>query len=196
MNDRDHVIFEHFAGAQAGNGDVLLAVVGVDGGFVFDGGAEILHGIFAGFDHGSVFFEHAHIRNLDALVGGVVTLLQLSPLLHAGFALHANAGLGLFPSGAIGLKAVVGVHLLDDEGFLRIVGMLRFGLRRIRSFFRSRRGRGLVGLLRLIRGGRLLGWIRGVRWLLTRLLGACADGQQTRKEKSEAAITHMLGKEP
>src|SRR6202043_3864696 len=103
------------AGTQAGARDVLLTIIGVDRSFALDRSAQILHRVVAGFHHAAVFFEHSHVGNLHALVGGVVSLLQLSPLLHAGFALHANAGLGLFPSSAIGLKAVVRVHLLNDK---------------------------------------------------------------------------------
>ena len=85
------------------------------------GALKILHGVVAGLDHGAVFFQHADVGNLDALVGGVVAQLQLSPLLHAGFALHADAGDEFFAAGAVGLEAVAGVHLLDDEGLLGIV---------------------------------------------------------------------------
>ena len=149
VDHRDHVVFEHFAGAQAGNGDVLLAVVGVDGSFALDGSTEILHGVVAGLDDGAVFFQNADVGNLDALVGGVVALLQLSPLLHAGFALHADAGGRLFASGAVGLEAVVRVHLLDDEGLLRIVG-----LRGVGDLSGGATDRRLVGWLGLIhRGG-------------------------------------------
>ena len=122
VDHRDHVVFENLAGTQAGNRDVLLAVVGVDGRFVLDGRTEILHRIVAGFHDCAVFFQHADVWNFYALVGGVIALLQLSPLLHAGFALHANAGGRLFAAGAVGFEAVVRVHLLDDEGFLGVVG--------------------------------------------------------------------------
>ena len=164
VNDRDHVVFEHFAGTQAGNRDVLLAIVGVDGGFALDGSAQILDGIVARFDHRAVFFQHAHVGNFDALVGGVVTLLQLSPLLHAGFALHANAGGGFFASGAVGFEAIVRVHLLDDEGLLGIVSSLGVGLRGVGGFFRGVR-RALTAGLTAERAGVLgCGSERGV-WL-------------------------------
>ena len=39
VNHRDHVILQHFAGTQAGDGDVLLAIVGVDRSFVARTGA-------------------------------------------------------------------------------------------------------------------------------------------------------------
>src|SRR5579863_3521112 len=102
VNDRHHVVFEHFAGTEAGNRDVLLAVIGVDRSLVLDRSAEVLDGVVAGLDDGAVFFENAHVGNLDALVGRVVTFLQLSPLLDAGFALHANAGGDFFSPGAVG----------------------------------------------------------------------------------------------
>ncbi len=69
VHDGDQVVFQDFAGAQAGHGDVLLAVVRVDGGVVFNGSAQVLHGIVAGFDHSPVLLEHADVRNFDALVG-------------------------------------------------------------------------------------------------------------------------------
>ncbi len=106
VDHRNHVVLKHFAGTQAGNGNVLLAVVGVDGSLAFDGSAQILDGIVAGLDDGSIFLENTHIGNLDALVGGVVALLELAPLLYAGFALHTNAGGGFFASGAVGFEAV------------------------------------------------------------------------------------------
>jgi hypothetical protein len=84
--------------------------------------------------------QDAHVGNFDAFVGGVVALLQLSPLLHSGFALHSDAGRGFFASGAVSFEAVMRVHLLDDEGLLRIVRSLGFGLRRIGGFFCGTRG--------------------------------------------------------
>src|ERR1035438_1270085 len=159
--------------------------------FALDGSAQILHGIVAGLDLAAILFKDAHVGNLDALVGGVVAFLQLSPLLHAGLALHANAGLGLFPSGAIGLKTVVRVHLLDDKRFLRILGSFRFGLKRVRRFFcSSSRGR-FIGFLRLSRCDGSLGRRRGTCGR-RRLLGTRAGRQQTRRKKSEETITHKL----
>jgi hypothetical protein len=126
--DRDQVIFQNFTRPQAGNGDVLLPVIGVDRRVVFDRGAQVLHCVVAGLDHGAVFFEHADVGNVDALVGRVVAELQLPPLLHAGFALHADARDSFFASGAVGLEAIAGrMHLLDDERLLRIV--VRLGVR-------------------------------------------------------------------
>ena len=72
MDHRDHVIFEDFAGAQAGDGDVLLPVIGIDGGFALDGGAEILYGVVAGLDDAAVGLDHADVADFDTLVGGVV----------------------------------------------------------------------------------------------------------------------------
>src|SRR5271165_2190911 len=92
VDDRNQVVLEDFAGAQAWHGNVLLAIVGVDRSFALDGGAQILHGIIAGLDDAAVFFKHTHVGNFDALVGGVVSDLYLAPLLHARLALHPDAG--------------------------------------------------------------------------------------------------------
>ena len=72
VDHRDHVVFENFSRSQAGNGDVLLPIVGVDRSFALDRGAQILHRIVAGLHDAAVFFEHPDIRNFDTLVGGVV----------------------------------------------------------------------------------------------------------------------------
>ncbi len=69
VNDRDHFVFQHLAGAQSGHGDVLLAVIRVNRGLALDGSAQVLHGVVAGLDHASVFFKHAYVRNLDPFVG-------------------------------------------------------------------------------------------------------------------------------
>src|ERR1700722_7637607 len=150
VDHRAHVVFENVAGAKSGNRDVLLAEVGVDRSFVLDGSAEILHGIIAGFDHGAVGLKHAHVGNLDSLVGRVVAHLQLSPLLYSRLALHADAGDEFFAARAVGLEAVVGVEFFDDERLLRVVvafvddhrGLANCGCRLIASLggFRGRAG--------------------------------------------------------
>ena len=129
MNHRDHVVFEDFAGAQAGDGDVLLAVIGVDRRLLFEGGAEVLDGVGSGFDYGAVGFDDADVGDLDAFVGGVVADLNLSPLLDSGLALHLDAGGGFLAAGAIAFKTVGRAVLLDDEGLLGIIvlGCFRLG---------------------------------------------------------------------
>ena len=153
VNHRDHVILEHFAGAQAGHGDVLLTVVGVDGSFAFDGRAQILHGIVARLHHAAVGFDHADVGNLNALVGGVVAHLNLAPLLDSGLALHPDAGDGLFAARSIVFKAVDRTILLDDKGLLGIVvlGFFRLGGGGAGRLCGSRRRSGL--LARLCWGG-------------------------------------------
>src|SRR5271155_4496799 len=106
MNHRYHVVFERFAGAQAGDGNVLLAIVGVDRSLLLQWSAEILHGIVAGLHHGAILFDDTDVGNLHPLVGGVVANLNLPPLLNSGLALHADASDGLFATGAIAFKAV------------------------------------------------------------------------------------------
>ena len=115
VNHRHHVIFENFSGTEARDRDVLLAVIGVDRGFALNGRAQILYRVLSCLHHRAVLLQHAHVRNLDAFAGGVVTLLQLSPLLHAGFALHPDAGDSFFSSGAVRFKAIGRVHLLNDK---------------------------------------------------------------------------------
>ena len=40
----------------------------------------------------AIFLQNPDIGNFDPLIGRVISHLQLAPLLHAGFALHPNAG--------------------------------------------------------------------------------------------------------
>src|SRR6202044_4286241 len=104
VDDGDHVILEHLARAQAGHGDVLLPVVGVNRGFALNGRGQILHIAVAGFDNASVFFQNSDVGNFHALVRRVIALEKLPPLLNSGFALDADAGDSLFAPGAIGLE--------------------------------------------------------------------------------------------
>ncbi len=92
VDHRDQVVFQHFPRPQSGHGDVLLPVIGVDRSVVLDGGAQILHGIVAGLDHGAVRLEDSHVRNLNPLVGRVIPHLKLSPLLQARLTLHPDSG--------------------------------------------------------------------------------------------------------
>ena len=138
VRDRDQVVFQNFTRTQAGHGDVLLAVIGVDRRLVFDRGAQVLLCVLAGLDDGAVGFEHAHVSDVDALVGRVVAFLQLPPLLHAGFALHPDSRDSFFASGAVGFEAIGRMHLLDDKRLLRIV--VRLG---VRLFLRLGVGSGL-----------------------------------------------------
>ena len=59
---------------------MLLAVVGIQKGKSL-GGREILHVLIVGFDNTAVGFDDSDITDLQLLIGGVVTKVQLTPIL-------------------------------------------------------------------------------------------------------------------
>ena len=181
MHYRDHVVLEHFTRPQSRHCDMLLPVIGVDRRLAFHRGAEILHRVVSRLDHAAILLEHPNVRNLHPLVGRVVAQLQLSPLLHPGFALHTDAGNRLPASGAVALEAVARSQLLDDKGFLRVVGLLILGLR---SFIRGL-GSGRNSLCRFLRLC-LRGWRPGIGRGLAGLQGIAGHAERASKEKDRS----------
>ena len=162
MNHGDDVIFEHLAGTQARDSDVLLTVIGVDGSLLLKRSAQILNGIIPGLHHSAVGFDHADVSNFNPLIGGVVSNLNLTPLLNSGLALHANSSDGLLAPGAVIFETIDGFVLLDDKGFLRIVALCFFGFRRRgRRRFRFSR---LGALFRFRRKSRVRGRLIRLCW--------------------------------
>ena len=115
----DEAILQRVAGTQGRNADVLLMVVGIDRG-IRDG--EVLDGRFLRGDHGAIGLENADVGNFQLVAEGAVADFELSQGLHTAFADYANSRIQLLAAGTIILKADGLMMLLDDVGFLRIVG--------------------------------------------------------------------------
>jgi len=57
MNHRDDVIFKYFSRAQARDGNVLLAVIGIDRSLLLERSAQILDGIITSLHYSAVGFD-------------------------------------------------------------------------------------------------------------------------------------------
>jgi hypothetical protein len=121
VDGRHHVIFERLSRTQPWNGNVFLAIVGVDGRFFFEGNAQVLHRFGSRGYGASVRFQHPHVRNFNPLVGGTVSDYKLAPLFHAGFALDLDSGGEFAFASPIAFKAVGRAHLFHHKSLLRII---------------------------------------------------------------------------
>lgn len=77
MDNGHRFIFEHFAGTQARDRDVLHSIIAVRPEHVVPACAEILYRIVSCFDYAAILFDDVNMGNLCPFVGGIVANLKL-----------------------------------------------------------------------------------------------------------------------
>src|SRR3989442_13691044 len=99
---------------------MLFAVIAVHRRFEGHISRYVLHVSGTCGDDGSIRFHHAHVADLDDLVGAVKTETQQPPLFNPALGLRPNPSRLLASRGTVSVEAHYGTQGLDDRSLLRV----------------------------------------------------------------------------